>query len=59
MKLINWDCFEILKRATDNSIDLVITDPPYWMDFQSNRRKEKYNKIENDNSLLWIDDFIK
>jgi len=29
------------------------------MDFQSNHRKEKYNKIENDKSLLWIDDFIK
>ena len=59
MKLINWDSFEILKKATSNSIDCLITDPPYWMDFKSNRRKEKYNKIKNDDNLDWLDDFIE
>ena len=48
-----------MEGIPDNSIDCIITDPPYWMDFQSNHRKEKYNKIENDNWLLWIDDFIE
>lgn len=25
------DCFELLKQLEDNSIDLIITDPPYQM----------------------------
>ena len=28
-KIINEDCFEAIKRLPDNSIDLVITSPPY------------------------------
>lgn len=29
-KIYNEDCFEGLKKIKDKSIDLVITDPPYW-----------------------------
>lgn len=29
MKLYNADCMEILKTIPDNSIDLVVIDPPY------------------------------
>ena len=29
-KLIHGDCVEKLKELPDNSIDLVILDPPYW-----------------------------
>ena len=29
MKLINWDSIEVLKKMEDNSIDLIVTDPPY------------------------------
>jgi site-specific DNA-methyltransferase (adenine-specific) len=29
MKLYNKDCLEVLNRLEDNSIDLLITDPPY------------------------------
>lgn len=28
-KLINGDCYEAIKEIEDNSVDLVITDPPY------------------------------
>lgn len=30
-KIINADCLEILKNLPDNSVDLVLTDPPYIM----------------------------
>ena len=30
-KIYNEDCLEGMKRITDNSIDLVVTDPPYTM----------------------------
>ena len=45
------DCLELLKEIPDNSIDLVITDPPYGMFFQSNHRAVKHLKIEGDNEL--------
>ncbi len=34
------DCLELMKDISDGSVDLVLTDPPYGMDFQSHRRKE-------------------
>ena len=40
------------------SIDMVLTDPPYGMDFNSNHRKEKHKKIENDGDLFWLDSFV-
>ena len=58
INLINWDCLEEMKKIESGSIDCLLVDPPYWMDFQSNYRKEKYNKISNDKSLDWIDDFV-
>jgi len=42
------DCLEILSDI--GRVDVCITDPPYGMNFVSNYRKEKYNKIENDNN---------
>lgn len=58
-KITCADCLEILKQLPDKCIDLVLTDPPYGMDFQSNHRKEKYNKISNDNNLCWLPEYIK
>lgn len=57
-KITNADCLDILKKLPDKCIDLVLTDPPYGMNYQSGRRKEKYNKIENDCSLEWFPDFL-
>lgn len=47
-KLYNGDCLEVMKGIKDKTIDLVVTDPPYLINYQSNRRKNKYKKIEND-----------
>ena len=33
--LVNGDCTDVLKRIPDNSIDLVVTDPPYGLGFQN------------------------
>lgn len=45
------DCLELMKDIPDGSVDLVLTDPPYGIDFQSNFRKNKFNKIENDRAV--------
>ncbi len=50
------DCFELLRQLPDESVDLVVTDPPYGIDYQSNRRvaREKLPKFANDVSLEWV-----
>lgn len=48
------DCLEIL--PTLGKVDAVVTDPPYGMSFQSNRRARKHDGIENDDNealFLW------
>lgn len=50
--LINDDCINALKNIENNSIDLVVTDPPYLIDYKTNHRKDKEHRfckpIEND-----------
>jgi len=57
--LMQGDCLERMKDIPDGSVDMVLTDPPYGMDYQSNRRTatEKFNKFNNDIDLFWLDDF--
>ena len=57
-ELWHGDCLELMKDIPDGSVDLVLTDPPYGMAFQSNYRKEKYNEIQNDKSLEWLERYI-
>ena len=56
--IMHGDCLELMKDIPDNSIDLILTDPPYGIDFQSNYRKSKFGKIKNDCSVnsAWLDE---
>ena len=56
--LLHGDCFELLKDIPDESVDMILTDPPYGMNFQSSHRKTKYEKIKGDSNLDWLDDFV-
>lgn len=61
-KVTQGDCLDVMKRIPDGSIDLVVTDPPYLMDYQSRRRvkTEKFRKIDNDvDSHELISEYIK
>jgi len=51
-KVIQGDCLEMMKHIPDKCVDLVLTDPPYGIDYQSNMRvmSEKFEKIANDNN---------
>ena len=42
--LMHGDCLERMKEIPDGSVDMILTDPPYGMNFQSNYRNEKYRK---------------
>ena len=52
------DSLEEMKTLADSSIDMILTDPPYGISFQSSYRKEKYPKILNDKDLSWIDYWV-
>lgn len=54
-KVIQGDCLEVMKQMPDKCVDLIITDPPYGMEFRSNYRREKHDKIAGDDQFpLWI-----
>lgn len=53
--LMQGDCLVRMKEIPDCSVDMILTDPPYGMDFRSNHRQERYSKIKNDKDLNWLD----
>jgi site-specific DNA-methyltransferase (adenine-specific) len=42
-KIINGNCLELIKEVPDNSIDMILTDPPYFDNLKVNwNAKEQY-----------------
>ena len=35
IRLYNEDCMEVLKSLPDNSVDIIVTDPPYLIETSS------------------------
>ena len=61
-KLYQGDCLEVMDGIKDKSVDLIVTDPPYLMDYQSNRRKkeDRFDKIKNDKgNYMLIQDYLE
>lgn len=62
-KIINGNCIDKLKHITDNSVDLIFADPPYWM-----RTSGVLHRVEGaefngcsdewDNQFESLDDYI-
>ncbi len=57
-EIVNMDWKEAITQVSDKSIDLVVTDPPYGMKFQSNYRKVKHKSIQNDDNLDWLESWV-
>jgi len=51
-KIHNMDCIEGMKQIEDNSIDLVVADPPY------NIRIDEWDKFETKEYLNWCEKWI-
>lgn len=62
-KIYNEDCLVGMKDIPDSSIDLIVTDPPYLIDYKTGRRKDKEhrfnNVILNDDNEDLIKNYIK
>jgi DNA modification methylase len=60
IEVIHWDCLEVMKTMKDNSVDLVLTDPPYlissskpWIGNNIGSLK-KYNSDDYINLTNWF-----
>lgn len=49
-KIYNLDCLSGIKEIPDQSIDCVLTDPPYGINFNSNHRK--HSTLKSTNGIL-------
>lgn len=54
IQLFNGDAREIIKQIPDESINMILCDPPYGIGFVSSRTKRK-EKIENDGYDEWLE----
>ena len=54
--LIQGDCLEVLKELPDESIDLVLTDPPYFLINKSGSgfMNKEWDSLNND----WFNNII-
>lgn len=43
MKLLLGDCLDKLKELGDNTVDSIVTDPPYGLSFMGNRQSTENN----------------
>lgn len=61
--IYNDDCIKGMRSIPDESIDLIVTDPPYLMNYKTNRRKDKTHKfcteIAGDDNPDLIKDYVK
>lgn len=57
-KIYKGDALKLIKRITDNSVDLIVADPPYGieMDFGS---KEKWGLDKHDQWYAWMQEWLK
>jgi len=57
-KIYHGDCFELMKELPDESVDFILTDPPYGISFLSTRTNN-YDKLENDDLDDWLEQIPK
>ncbi|WP_436964328.1 DNA-methyltransferase [Staphylococcus xylosus] len=62
-KIYNEDCLKGMENIPDKSIDLIVTDPPYLVNYKTGYRKDKshrFNKvILNDDNEGLLKEYIK
>lgn len=61
--IYNGDCIVGMQSLPDKCIDLVVTDPPYLMNYRTNRRKDKSHRyckeIAGDNDFGLIKAYVR
>nr|DAF79731.1 MAG TPA: adenine-specific methyltransferase [Caudoviricetes sp.] len=44
-KIHNMDCIEYMKQLPDECIDLIVTEPPYLMNYRTKYRQNKDHRF--------------
>ena len=44
-KLLQGDCLDLLKTLPDGSVDLILTDPPYYVGMTHNAQKATFTDL--------------
>lgn len=59
--IFNQDCITGMKDIPDGGVDLIVTDPPYLINYASSRRKNHRfcRPIMNDDNEVVISDYLK
>ena len=59
-KIYNEDCLEGMEQIPDGGVDLIVTDPPYLINYSRHVKGHRFeNKILNDNNPELISKYIK
>ena len=61
-RLLNKDCFTAIKEIEDNSIDLIVTDPPYGINFTKGYKSGSTELVHGDDGfsvMFFMDDILK
>ena len=62
-RIFNEDCINGMQWMADSSVDLIVTDPPYLIDYRTNRRKNKEHpfctSIKNDDNPELVKKYLK
>ncbi len=58
-KIHNENCMITMGKMESQFVDLIITDPPYGMNFRSNHRAKRYESIHWDDNLEWLDSWCE
>ena len=54
----NIDCFEKMKQMKDNSVKLIVTDPPYGISFSGVTSKTDWDNLSDDSFEKFIQKFL-
>ena len=58
--IYNEDCIEGMKSIPDESVDLIVTDPPYLINYSRHDKNSRFSKpIKNDNNPDLVSEYIK
>lgn len=55
-RFINGDCRKLIKDIEKDTIDFIITSPPYWNILETIDHKVKQNRVANDLDVKYSDD---
>lgn len=58
ISLYNEDCLEVMKTLNDNSIDAIITDPPYGVNFKNDFYDDSVDSVMQ-NIPKWFDEWYR